>query len=158
MGKKYLYSLEENTIVEIQSSRINNYTTKTEIIGEYMFVIKELVKRGIMRKIRVVGWVMISNDIDRLNEGDIVVYVRVESLVIHRVKRIRNGRVITRGDNCPVDDSEISVDNVVGVAVKRHINVFLRLLYCVKYFRKKKYKISQHIVTSIFKPVRSTYK
>ena len=93
-----------------------------------------------------------------LNEGDIVVYVRVESLVIHRVKRIRNGRVITRGDNCPVDDSEISVDNVVGVAVKRHINVFLRLLYCVKYFRKKKYKISQHIVTSIFKPVRSTYK
>ncbi|MFQ9908460.1 MAG: hypothetical protein ACLRWC_02390 [Acutalibacter sp.] len=88
MGKKYLYSLEENTIVEIQSSRINNYTTKTEIIGEYMFVIKELVKRGIMRKIRVVGksmvpfllpgeWVMISNDIDRLNEGDIVVYVRV---------------------------------------------------------------------------------
>ena len=168
MGKKYLYSLEENTIVEIQSSRINNYTTKTEIIGEYMFVIKELVKRGIMRKIRVVGksmvpfllpgeWVMISNDIDRLNEGDIVVYVRVESLVIHRVKRIRNGRVITRGDNCPVDDSEISVDNVVGVAVKRHINVFLRLLYCVKYFRKKKYKISQHIVTSIFKPVRSTY-
>ena len=158
MGKKYLYSLEENTIVEIQSSRINNYTTKTEIIGEYMFVIKELVKRGIMRKIRVVEWVMISNDIDRLNEGDIVVYVRVESLVIHRVKRIRNGRVITRGDNCPVDDSEISVDNVVGVAVKRHINVFLRLLYCVKYFRKKKYKISQQIVSSIFKPVRSTYK
>lgn len=78
--------------------------------------------------------------------------------MIHRVKKIRNGFIITRGDNCPVDDSEISVDNVVGVAVKRHINVFLRLLYCVKYFRKKKYKISQHIVTSIFKPVRSTYK
>ena len=169
MRKKYLYDLEENTIVETQSSCLNNYTTKTEIVGEYRFVIKELVKRGIIRKIKkkkksMVPFllpgecVLISSDIDKLNEGDIVVYVRLESLVIHRVKKIRNGFIITRGDNCPVDDSEISVDNVVGVAVKRHINVFLRLLYCVKYFRKKKYKISQHIVTSIFKPVRSTYK
>ena len=46
--KKYLYDLEENTIVETQSSCLNNYTTKTEIVGEYRFVIKELVKRGIM--------------------------------------------------------------------------------------------------------------
>lgn len=50
MRKKYLYDLEENTIVETQSSCLNNYTTKTEIVGEYRFVIKELVKRGIMRK------------------------------------------------------------------------------------------------------------
>lgn len=51
-----------------------------------------------MRKIIVVGksmvpfllpgeCVLISSDIDKLNEGDIVVYVRLESLVIHRVKK-----------------------------------------------------------------------
>ena len=59
MRKKYLYDLEENTIVETQSSCLNNYTTKTEIVGEYRFVIKELVKRGIMRKIIVVGKSMV---------------------------------------------------------------------------------------------------
>ena len=41
MEKTYLYDLEENTIVEIQSSYLENYKAKTQIVGEYTFIIKE---------------------------------------------------------------------------------------------------------------------
>lgn len=169
MEKTYLYDLEENTIVEIQSSYLENYKAKTQIVGEYTFIIKELILREIMHKIKVVGKSMvpfllpgecisITNDVDKLNVGDVVVFVKSDSLIVHRVKIIKDGLIVTKGDNCLFDDSQIAVDDIVGIVVKRHINFFVRILYFFKYLKKRKYKISKNILTTIFKPVRSTCK
>ena len=169
MEKIYLYDLEENTMVESQSSCPENYKAKTQIVGAYTYIIKELITRGVINKIKVVGksmvpsllpgeYIFIANDIDKLDVGDIVVFVRSESLVVHRVKIIKDGLVVTKGDNCLFDDAEISVSDIVGIVVRRHINIFMRLLYSIRYFRKKKYKISRNILTTVFKPVRSPCK
>lgn len=48
--------------------------------------------------------------------GDIVVYRSHGQYIVHRVKIVKDGNLVTRGDNNPRDDEfEVSIDQVVGV-------------------------------------------
>ncbi len=51
--------------------------------------------------------------------GDVVVYRKDGEYIVHRVKEVQPGHVITRGDNNPNDDLEfILLDDIVGVVEK----------------------------------------
>ena len=70
-----------------------------------------VLKKGDIVLIRGVSG---KNDIAK---GDIVVYDNSKGFTIHRVVRMNDATIITRGDANNVDDSPVPYDKVVGKAV-----------------------------------------
>lgn len=58
-----------------------------------------------------------------LKKGDIVLFVRRDgTYVVHRVRKIKNGEVLTIGDNCVSFDAPVPVSQVWGLAVSLERN------------------------------------
>lgn len=51
--------------------------------------------------------------------GDVVVYRFRDSYVVHRVKAIKGGELITRGDNNLYEDTPVKFNQVIGVVEKK---------------------------------------
>ncbi len=49
--------------------------------------------------------------------GDVVVYERSGELVVHRVVKVLNGSVVTKGDNLSEVDGKTDMDKIRGVVV-----------------------------------------
>ncbi len=56
-------------------------------------------------------------DILLIDEGDIIAYRGNDSIIVHRVIEVRDGYLITKGDNNQSNDAPVSKDNYVGRVV-----------------------------------------
>lgn len=67
------------------------------------------------------GDIVVYKDVDErsLNVGDIVVYKSGKTTVTHRIINIKEGGVITKGDNVPMDDGFIPFEAIEGKVVER---------------------------------------
>jgi hypothetical protein len=52
-----------------------------------------------------------------LRRGDIVLVRRGDRLILHRVRHLRNDRVVTQGDACPEADPAVPNSNAIGLAM-----------------------------------------
>ncbi len=68
-----------------------------------------------------IGDIIVYKDVDKesLDVGDIVVYKSEKTTVTHRVIKINERGVVTKGDNAPRDDGLIPFDNIEGKVVER---------------------------------------
>ncbi len=49
--------------------------------------------------------------------GEIVLVPWGDTVALHRVVRVRNQQIVTRGDGCPADDPPVPVSGIQGVAI-----------------------------------------
>ena len=49
--------------------------------------------------------------------GEIVLVPWGNTVALHRVVRVRNQQIVTRGDGCPSDDPQVSVSAIQGIAI-----------------------------------------
>ncbi len=86
---------------------------------------------------------ILSEDI---KSGKIVVFFDGEKLVIHRIVKVNEISVITKGDNSPKNDGEILKETILAVALIKKTKVRNRIKLAVHYFKKNKYKKVREII------------
>lgn len=80
----------------------------TNILGIYR------VMTGSMEKGIHPGDYLVVKKEKSYKKGDIVTYKIDDNYITHRIVKIENGRVITKGDANNVEDEEFSSDNIIG--------------------------------------------
>ena len=78
------------------------------------------VKTGSMEKAIYVDDIVIEKILkksDEIVENDIITYKKDGLLITHRVKKIKNDEIITKGDANNSEDEPISKDNVIGKTI-----------------------------------------
>jgi len=63
-------------------------------------------------------------DKSQIQEGDIVVYENPQGFTIHRVVKIYEDRIITKGDANNIADAPVNFDEIIGKAVVLRGDVF----------------------------------
>lgn len=55
---------------------------------------------------------------EQIRAGDVVLFTRLNRLFIHRVLRIQQDHLATRGDAMPCNDAPVSADELMGVVTR----------------------------------------
>lgn len=101
---------------------------KTLSIAEWHRLAQEGTKLPV--RIPLMGWSMyplvrFNKDIvtitpldEMIKTGDIVLFVQPEErYIVHRVWKLKDGKVLTWGDNCPTPDGWLPIEDIWGKAV-----------------------------------------
>ncbi len=75
------------------------------------------VETGSMRDGIMVGDYILVQRVDDYREGDIVTYRKTDGFVTHRIIRIENEEIVTKGDANNTEDEPIKKDDIVGKVV-----------------------------------------
>ena len=69
--------------------------------------------------------------------GDIITYWEEDALITHRILKIKNGKIVSKGDNNNEEDQEISQNKILGkvmfhsVKLGRLVTVYLKYIFIV---------------------------
>ena len=120
----HIYNHRENVLLK---KRINNYINLSLVITFFIIVLiisgvtpysfLAIATESMTPTIQKGDAVFIKKnvDINELNEKDIIAYDDGEKIIVHRILKIEDGKIITKGDyNVTEDNIEINSDNLVG--------------------------------------------
>lgn len=119
-----IYNERENIILK---KRINNYINLVIIAFSFVVIIIisgitpykfiAIASESMSPTIKKGDAVFINKNIniEDLKEKDIIAYDDGEKIIVHRVLKIEDGKIITKGDyNITEDDIEINSENIIG--------------------------------------------
>ena len=143
MTKKFfkfiIYAVISIVIVILLCSVTNRILSKenyTNILG-YTFL--EVVT-GSMSGTLEIGDGIIVRLISEIKENDIIVYKKADNLITHRLIKIEEDRLITKGDANNIPDEPITKDMIIGKVIfiipqihfwKKVIMIFSIILICM---------------------------
>ena len=143
MTKKFfkfiIYAVISIVIVILLCSVTNRILSKenyTNILG-YTFL--EVVTGSMSGTIEI-GDGIIVKLISEIKENDIIVYKKADNLITHRLIKIEEDRLITKGDANNVPDEPITKDMIIGKVIfiipkihfwKKVIMIFSIILICM---------------------------
>ena len=143
MTKKFfkfiIYAVISIVIVILLCSVTNRILSKenyTNILG-YTFL--EVVTGSMSGTIEI-GDGIIVRLISEIKENDIIVYKKADNLITHRLIKIEEDRLITKGDANNVPDEPITKDMIIGKVIfiipqihfwKKVIMIFSIILICM---------------------------
>lgn len=143
MTKKFfkfiIYAVISIVIVILLCSVTNRILSKenyTNILG-YTFL--EVVTGSMSGTIEI-GDGIIVRLISEIKENDIIVYKKADNLITHRLIKIEEDRLITKGDANNIPDEPITKDMIIGKVIfiipqihfwKKVIMIFSIILICM---------------------------
>lgn len=143
MTKKFfkfiIYAVISIVIVILLCSVTNRILSKenyTNILG-YTFL--EVVTGSMSGTIEI-GDGIIVKLISEIKENDIIVYKKADNLITHRLIKIEEDRLITKGDANNIPDEPITKDMIIGKVIfiipqihfwKKVIMIFSIILICM---------------------------
>ena len=143
MTKKFfkfiIYAVISIVIVILLCSVTNTILSKenyTNILG-YTFL--EVVTGSMSGTIEI-GDGIIVKLISEIKENDIIVYKKADNLITHRLIKIEEDRLITKGDANNIPDEPITKDMIIGKVIfiipqihfwKKVIMIFSIILICM---------------------------
>ncbi len=78
-----------------------------------------VVKTGSMENtIKINDLVIVKIENNDLKENDIISYSEDKYIITHRITKIENGKITTKGDNNNAEDDPISRSDVIGKVIK----------------------------------------
>lgn len=84
-----------------------------DILGYSLFK----VETGSMKDTIDIGDIIIIKLTKDVKENDIITYIQNKEFITHRIQKIDNDTIITKGDNNNSEDDPITMENVIGKVV-----------------------------------------
>ena len=145
MAKKVLniaiYMMIFVIIILLLYSIIQRKITSEKYTNLFGYTLLEVVTGSMSGTIEIGDGVIVKLTSD-IKEEDIIVYKKEESLITHRLIKMEEDRLITKGDANNVQDEPITKDVVIGKVIfvipnihfwKKAIIVILIVLICIFY-------------------------
>ena len=149
MAKKVLniaiYMMIFVIIILLLYSIIQRKITSEKYTNLFGYTLLEVVTGSMSGTIEIGDGVIVKLTSD-IKEEDIIVYKKEESLITHRLIKMEEDRLITKGDANNVQDEPITKDVVIGKVIfvipnihfwKKAIIVILIVLICIFYMIKQ---------------------
>jgi len=133
-----LYSLIQTKMLHKDCANFFGYTILQVSTGSMRDTLQE--------KDIIIVKILNKTQIENLNENDIILYKQDNALIVHRIVRIENSTIITKGDANNTEDKPIQKDIVIGKMVK----VISKVGIWQKVFTTPKVYVSIIITISLF--------